>query len=214
MNVLDLGNLFLLNGLSEQEKSEIINSFSCPTNYSKGEIIYSRESFLNALGIIIKGSATALTNNSDGVCMNSFKKGDCFGAAAIFGGDKSYVSTVLSTSQTSVLFITETELIKIFNNYPKTYINYINFLSNKVRFLNSKLNLFSCTSAEDMLLHYLCSIADDKGYAKIPISMTQLAKMLGIGRATLYRCIEDLTSKKIILRENNIIKVIKNEKNL
>ena len=43
-------------------------------------------------------------------------------------------------------------------------------------------------------------------------SMTLLASGLGLGRATLYRSLDTLQEKGIILRENNIVKVIKNEK--
>ena len=43
--------------------------------------------------------------------------------------------------------------------------------------------------------------------------MTLLAKTLGLGRATLYRSLDNLERDGIILRENNNIKVIKNEKN-
>ena len=82
-----------------------------------------------------------------------------------------------------------------------------------MRFLNKKLSVISCSNAEDTVLKYLLSVCDSDNNAKIPKSMTLLAKTLGLGRATLYRSLESLEKDGLILRENNNIKVIKNEKN-
>lgn len=206
-------NLFLFKGLSDNEKNEIIKSFDSPTLYKKNEIIYSADNFPFAIGFIIEGSAIAVTNNKNNVHMRSFQKGACFGAAAIFGGNEIYVSTITAKSDAKILFISEEKLKNIFLKYPKTSINYIEFLSDKVRFLNKKLSVISCSNAEDTLMKYLISVTDSDNNAKIPDSMTLLAKTLGLGRATLYRCLESLEKDGLILRENNNIKVIKNEKN-
>ena len=40
-----------------------------------------------------------------------------------------------------------------------------------------------------------------------------LAKMLGMGRATLYRALDSLEAEGYIIKQNNLIKVIENEKN-
>jgi predicted transcriptional regulator len=81
-----------------------------------------------------------------------------------------------------------------------------------VRFLNKKLSVLSCSNAEDTVLKYLSSVTDGENYALIPKNMTLLSKMLGIGRATLYRTLDNLETSGRILRENNKIKVINNEK--
>lgn len=202
----------MFEGLSATEREKIIKDFSLPKSFKKDEIIYSAENFENAIGFILKGSAFALCDNNSAVHIKTFESGSCFGAAAVFGGDR-YVSTVIAKSDIEVLFITEEQLKKMFFEYPLTSLNYINFLSEKVRFLNKKLSLLSCGSAEDTVLKYLSSSADSEGYAQIPKSMTLLSKMLGLGRASLYRSLDTLESQGIIIRENNKIKVIKNEKN-
>lgn len=206
-------NLFLFNGLSDTEKNEIIKSFDLPTDFKKNDIIYSADNFPYAIGYVLSGTAIAVTNNDNNVHMRSFQKGCCFGAAAIFGGKDGYVSTITAKSDAKILFISEEKLKGIFLKYPNAAINYIEFLSDKIRFLNEKLSVISCTNAEDTVLKYLISVADSENNAVIPKSMTLFAKTLGLGRATLYRCFESLEKDGLILRENNNIKVIKNEKN-
>lgn len=205
--------LFIFEGLTDKEIKEISSLFSPPHSFKKGEIIYSSENFRHSLGYILEGKASAVCDNSTGLYMKSFEKGSCFGAAALFGTDNKYVSTIIADTDITVLFITEEQLKSIFVSFPETAINYINFLSEKVRFLNRKLGLLSCGTSDDTVLKYLLSSADNNGFVKLPKSMTLLSKTLGIGRATLYRCLDNLENKGLIVRENNCIKVIENEKN-
>ena len=207
----DLENIFLLKGLKTNEKKDIINCFGNTVTFKKGEVIYSKDRFSNAIGYIVKGKATAVTDNDDNIHLRAFEKGSCFGAAAIFGGSEHYISTITAKSDVTILFITENILKDIFIKYPKTATNYIEFLSDKIRFLNTKLSVISCQSADDTVLKYLLGNINEDNTVTLK-SMTLLASGLGLGRATLYRSLDTLQEKGIILRENNIVKVIKNEK--
>lgn len=209
MSVYD--SLFLFDGLNPEEIDEIIPSLPPAVKFNKGELIYSSQSFTRAIALVISGAAKAETNNAHRVVMKRFLPGMCFGAAAVFGGE-AYVSRITAETETEVQFITEDILISLFEKYPKTAINYIAFLSDKIRFLNNKLSVLSCPSAESAVLKYLVSAADKDGYAVIPENMTMLSKMLGLGRASLYRSLDSLEKNGHIIRENNKIKVINNEK--
>lgn len=205
-------DFFLLKDLEQSQKEKIISKFNDFSSFKKGELIYSTVKFSKAIGYILEGSAYAVANNENDLYMNKFQKGMCFGAAAIFGNSQNYASTVIAASDITILFITEEKLKEIFLEYPQTALNYINFLSERIRFLNTKLSFISCSSAEDTVLKYLTCVTNETGYANIPGSMTLLAKMLGLGRASLYRSLEALENSGRIIRENNNIKVIKNEK--
>lgn len=203
---------FLLNGLTELEKSTIFSTLSKPQFFKKGETIYSAKHFPNAIGFIIQGEAFAVTNNENKLYMKNFREGTCFGAAAVFGNNGEFVSTITAKTDIEILFIKEAELKQIFQEFPKTAINYIDFLSDKIRFLNKKVGLLSSGSAEDTLLNFLTSIADSDHTATLPDNMTRLSKTLGISRASLYRCLESLEKNGFILKNKNTVKVIKNEK--
>lgn len=205
-------SLFLLDGLENSEKQEIISSFPKPVKFEKDELICSSEAFSYALVLIVSGSAFAVTNNANKVVMKKFSPGMCFGAAALFGGGGKYVSTVAAEQTSEIVFLTEERLTELFKSYPKTAINYISFLSDKIRFLNEKISVITCQSAEDTVYQYLLCAKNNDGYAVLPQSMTMLAKMLGLGRASLYRSLDKLEQSGYIRRENNEIKVIKNEK--
>ena len=207
--MLNIENLFLFQGLSDVEINSIIAEFPKPVTFSKNDIIYSNNNFTRALGIIVDGVAFAVSNNQNKIHLKTFSSGMCFGAAALFGEKDGYVSTVIAKTDAKILFITENMLKNLFERYPRTAVNYITFLSDKIRFLNKKLSVISCSAAEDTLLKYLNTAADSSGYVQLPSSMTLLAKTLGFSRATLYRVLETLENNGRILRENNKIKVIK-----
>ena len=203
-----LKDIFLLKGLSEDEKEKIISMFSQSYKFKKGDMIYSADTFKLALGVILKGTASATSENSDSFFKKSFSTGSVFGAAAIFGDSGPYVSQIIANTDCEVLFIEETLLKKIFALYPQTSLNYISFLSDKIRFLNQKLNMISCSAAEDTVYKYLIENMNDAHIVSLSVSMSLLAKMLGLSRATLYRSFDALESKGKIIKQNNEIKVI------
>ncbi len=201
-------DLFLLRDISPKQQDAILKLLPETVFFKKGDVIYSANSFKNALGFIFKGSAHAVTDNKDCMFMKSFSDGSVFGAAAVFGNENSYISKIFADSNCEVLFIDEAILKVIFENYPQAAINYISFLSDKIRFLNQKLNMISCTNAEDTVYKYLLDNMDSENYVKLPVSLTLLANMLNLGRASLYRSLDSLESNGKIKREKNIIKVI------
>lgn len=202
-------NFFLFKNLTQNEKSIIISELPDTESFKKGDIIYSAERYPNALGIILKGEAFAVTNNGSHLFMKGFKAGTAFGAAAVFGNKNEFVSTITAKTDIEMLFLTEDKLKKIFLEFPQTSLNYIEFLSEKIRFLNKKVGLLSSGSAEDTVLNYLTSAADSGGNAVLPSNMTLLSKTIGISRASLYRCLDSLENQGLILKEKNTVKVIK-----
>ncbi len=212
MFAIKFDNFFLLKNLSDEEKHKIISNFSSPVSFKKGETVYGSHKFKNAVGYIIKGSAVASSDNQNQTHLKTFSKGMSFGVAALFGGDEFYISKITAKSDLEVLFVTEDELKALFTKYPQTAINYITFLSEKVRFLNKKLNVISCSGTENTVFKYLTSLADQNGEINNFKNMTLVSKTLGISRASLYRALSDLENSGCIIKENNYIKVIHYEK--
>lgn len=205
-------NFFLLNGLNKQQICEICANFSPPVLFKKGDIVYSSQKFSNAIGYILKGVAVAKADNQNETHLKTFEKGMSFGAAAVFGNSEHYISTITAKTDLEVLFITENELLALFEKYPQTAVNYITFLSEKIRFLNKKLNVVSSSGTENTVFKYLTSLADKNGEILNFKNMSLVSKTLGISRASLYRALNDLEKSGYIIKENNYIKVIKNEK--
>ncbi len=122
--------IFLFRGIPSALKGLELPAES---RYEKGEIIYERDHYEKALGVLLTGKAEAVAQERS--ALRSFGSGDVFGAAALFGGGE-YVSMIRATAPCRVQYIPEDVLRQRVAEYPQTALNYIGFLSEKIRFLN------------------------------------------------------------------------------
>ena len=177
--------------------------------FSAGEDIYTEMSFSRSVGLITRGRAVVYKN--DGVLLNTLAEGDSFGVAALFGTVDYYVTTVRAKGRCDVVFISDTLLTELFKSEPATVINYITFLSDRIRFLNSKISNFAVPNTETALGMYLYENQCD-GTVSIPGSYASLARQLNMGRASLYRSLEKLETEGVISRKEKTIIILKPEK--
>lgn len=199
-----LENFFLFKNV-EEKILDIILTYNgiCEENFSSGEIMQNN-SIDCKLCIILKGKAIIKSGN-DGVIIRKLSKNDVFGAAALYDTPK-HLTIVKCITDCTVISITKEFVDLCIKTDPTIAINYIEFLSKKVSFLNSKINAYTAKSAENKLYAYLLHLPREKNIVVLPTDMSTLAKMIGIGRATLYRAFEKLEFSGLIIKnDKNII---------
>lgn len=187
----------IFHGISEKIKSEILSR--CETlKLNKGENIYKRGN----IGFLISGTAKVIRTGGGGnsVTVRNITDGDIFGAASLFGNWNEDFSKIISQSECTVCYLCEDDFVKVLNDYPEFSINYIAFLTDRIRFLNRRLDTFSAGSTENKLYEYLLSQADKNNEVELKISLSELAKRLNIGRTSLYRDISSLQQAELIIR--------------
>lgn len=204
---------FLFSGIpsiSEELENELLNA---TVFFARGECVYESARFRKALGIIVSGKVQATTSDEKNrVILRDMSEGDTFGAAALFGAGELYVSTIRAKTQCAVVFIDETTLRKLFSLYPEISINYISFLSSKIRYLNEKIAELSTHGAEERLLDYMRKKEGADGKVKA-VSMSALAKTLNIGRSSLYRALAALEENGLIFKNGNEWEIVKEKNN-
>lgn len=193
-----LKDIFLFNGAAEVVDKE---EFSAPKTFLKGQVIYSADTFLKSIGVIIDGKAKATALSGEAL-LTRFGVGDVFGAAAVFGNNKEYISKIVADSDCTVQFIEQEKLLLLFEKYPVISINYVTFLSSRIRFLNEKLAIMMQDDVESRIYAYLLK---NDGYSG---KMTTLANTLCIGRTSLYRSLEALENKNLIVKKDGKFKVV------
>lgn len=195
---------FLMQGMTQTQKEQIDPYFSEPICYQKGETLYSTHCYKKALGVVLSGTVTVRSEKDNGksVLLRRLLAGDCFGAAALFDDTNSdYVSELVASTDVCVRYITQEQMSTLFALSPLAAQNYITFLSGRIRFLNRKLATLTNGSSISRLYHYCLTHEGEDGTVQFPASMIDLARLLNMGRSSLYRSLDTLLSDGILSKD-------------
>lgn len=185
----DFSSTPLFRDLTEEQIAPLIIHRGSFLDFKKGEKLTG---YQRCLGILLQG--TLLVENGSGTPLNQLKAGSLFGVSTVFTEHQSHVTDIYAKEACRIFLLTQQELAEIFLENFRVNENYLSFLTDRIRFLNWKIDLFSATTAEQKLLCYLRhqKRQELEGDFVTVEPMTQLANLLGMGRASLYRAIEAL----------------------
>ncbi|MBQ1183792.1 MAG: Crp/Fnr family transcriptional regulator [Clostridia bacterium] len=194
-------NCFLFQGLTSDEVQKVLSCCGQPVMVSKSNDIYK----VGQVGVLLSGNAVVCRAGDAGceVTIRSISSGDVFGVAGVFGSWKEGKSKILAKTDCKVAYFSESTLKNIFADFPAVAYNYISFLSDRIRFLNARIDAFSAGSAVQKLYEYLLSQAVD-GEVKLNFGLAELSRRLKMGRSSLYRSIETLEQSGLVTRNKNI----------
>lgn len=179
--------------------------------FSHGEIIYSPMLKNVSVGIILDGKAHVHPFGADEkTLLKTMHKGDIFGIANLYAEDYRFPSVIISEKHTKVLFIDGDAFKRFIENDPAALKYYLRFLSQKIVYLNKKISTFTAGSAECKLALYIAENSDGKTFHS-SLPMSDLAKTLGLGRASLYRALDKLIASNLINRDGMDIHITDKE---
>lgn len=200
-----LKNTRIFKDADEKLLTNVLNTYGKSVSYSKNDTVFSRETYSPVICIIIKGEARVSKGET---VISHLKDGEIFGAAFLYNQSYEFENTVTALTPLKVVIIEKSgvdQLIKCDNSIS---FNYISYLSERIGFLNSKIEGYTKPNAEEKLLLYLKKNADiNNGKCEISVSMTELSHVLQISRASLYRVIEALEQQGKICRDGKKIYV-------
>lgn len=193
-------------------KDNIISSGDIIT-FRSGEAMDNGE---RAVGILLSGRGVIYSADKDRQTLLRFiSPGDAVGVAGLFA-DKAPNTRIYACGdgKSEMFFVGRQAFENLMNAESNGCFrtNLIKFLSDRVAFLNSRIDCVTGGSAERRLALFLKnSLISDSGEIDIGMSMTALAHALDIGRASLYRAFDSLTGDGVILRDGKNIKIISRE---
>ena len=204
----EINDLFLFRNIPI-EKIEVLTKNVCfnVKHFSKDEPIYQPDSYVRSLGFIIRGSCCVNKKRHDGtlIPLNTLNKGDSFGAITLFSEEMDYPTYIYATKHTEVLFINKSDAVRLISENPQISINFIEFLTDRILFLNRKISTFSSGSAEQKLANYILTRQREIGECEFAFNKKLTSEALGIGRASLYRALISLERERLITTDNKKI---------
>ncbi len=196
---------FLWEGMDDPQRTELMEQLSPIHTAVKGEQLYQQ----GRLGILLEGRATIrrLTRSGGNVTVRSIGEGEIFGAASMFGSWTGG-SSIQATTGCKVCYITEEQLRHWMSHHPQIAFNYISYLTDRIRFLNRRIDAFSAGSSQQKLYEFLLSQTDQQGRVRLDFGMAELARRLKMGRSSVYRGLEQLQQAGLIGRDKNDFRII------
>lgn len=176
-------------------------------HYPAGALLFEGRR-LSAVGLVLEGEIRV--SGGGGVPLNRLRAGDCFGFAGLFAGEYDYPTTVTADTPARLLWLPEALMRGLLAADPALALSFLTALSEKIRFLNGKIAAFTAGSAAEKLALYLEQYAAPDGSVRVGCSMSELAKRLDMGRASLYRAFEELERAGRLRREGDTFLLLAN----
>lgn len=200
----------LFSGCSESEILAVIKRCGAEVNgFPAKKKIPCSEDGQARLGIIISGQVLVLAPGGNETILNRLCAGDVFGVSAFFGSGGAGTE-IVTEKESEILLIREDRAEPFWEN-RMIRKNLIRFLTDRICFLNRKIAAFTEGSAKKTLACYLLQGADEKGVCAISPSYSALAKELSLGRASLYRALDELVKEGLIKKEKKEVFLLDRE---
>ena len=198
-----LSGIFLFKGISKKDIDHC-SSFDGAEfiSYERDEIMLSSETD-KKIGILLSGKASIFSGDS-GVIIKRLSVNDIYGVAILFD-DAHYSTKVVATGKCEILSLNRDFVQSCIQYNSRISLNYIEYLAKKITFLNLKIDAYTAKTAENKLYSYLLQLPRDDDKIVLKTDFSAIAKMIGIGRASLYRAFEKLEKDGLIIKNNKEI---------
>lgn len=170
-------------------------------DFPAGAEIYRPDRFHRSLGVVLSGRVRV---TKDALPVSELEAGELFGAAALYTTAVDYATTLTVQVPCRCLFLEEALLDQLLEQNPQLRHNYLAYLTGRIHFLSSRLQFLAAGDTHGRLVRYL--LANEREGA-VACPAADLARRLGISRASLYRAFQDLERAGLIVRTGRTIRI-------
>jgi len=198
-------NSILKNANEKNIRAAFENDSFFDAEYHAGEIILSPNSSIRSVGLILRGKVVAEPCGGDAM-LRVLCADDMFGIANLYADNEPFPSIIRAKTSANILFLDAERFKWLIESDSSALRAYLSFMSKKIVYLNKKISTLTAGSAEKKLALFISENQCDGQYI-CDISMSSLAEMLSVGRASLYRAMDMLEQSGIIIRDGKFISI-------
>ena len=170
--------------------------------FPAGAVVYDPTHFKRCLGVLLEGQLQVTKGE---LSVSVLQPGDLFGAAALYSDAAEFATTITAKKDSRCLLLPQKLVDHLIAKDAAFRERYLRYLTGRIHFLSSRMDSLSQHGAESKLARYLLSNMGGDG--TITSSATDLAKRLGLSRASLYRAFEVLEEGGLITRTGKTISI-------
>ena len=144
------------------------------------------------------------------VTINRLSDGHIFGEVIIFSNKKTYPSTIVSSGDSEILFISQGDIIKLCSSNVTFLNNFMRVLSNRILNLSKILKELSYQTIRQKIASFLLDeYKNQKSLViKINISRQEMAEQFGTTRPSLSRELINMKDDELIDFDKKTITII------
>ncbi len=199
-----LSNNSFFSSVDKKQLSSVCEKYCKDRIFEKGELVFSRNSKDKCIGIIADGTVSV---KKEHIVINHLTAGDIFGAVTLYNDCEEFVNEIVAQSKCTVVFISKEGVDSLISRSPEFAKRYIKYLSQRIYFLNGKIEEYTAPSAKGKLLAYF-ERNSDAGKCVLSGKMTELSRQLNLSRASLYRALDELCADGKIEKDGDIIRLL------
>ncbi|MGM9636421.1 MAG: Crp/Fnr family transcriptional regulator [Eubacteriales bacterium] len=198
--------------LNEFPIFSVLSDEACEKLLEQGKI---REQFFaesqsireRAVYCVLSGTAAVYSaDEAHPLLLRYLKPGDIFGVATLYAGDDK-ISRIEAKNNVKLLSVPKSVIHELLTTDEDFLTAYLAFLSDRIAFLNGKISCIGAGSAERKLAAWLTGHSESDDF-DLPVSISDLARLLDLGRASLYRAFDALIDRGCIVKNGSHITIL------
>lgn len=182
------------------------------SKYERDEIIAIQGEDCLSLGLILAGRLEIHKPFPSGkvVTINTFSAGNIFGEALVFSERHKYPATVVSISDSEIMYIDKREVIHLMKKDEIVLNNFVSVLSNRILMLNDRItNLSYDTIRKKISNIIILEYGRQKNhYLLLPFCRKKMAELLNIPRPSLSRELMKMKEEGLIDYHKNKLRIL------
>lgn len=212
-----LTKTILFKNMSHKDILGVISCFNPRVRtYSKGENVCREGELFSGIGVLIEGNITIIKDNFSGtrIILSKLQPSDIFGEVIAFSGAKVWQSTVVSETDSKIMFFTN-DLIEggcdnMCPQHKKLVINLLQIVSSKALAMNKRLELFVLKSTRGKICKFLLSeySKNNNLIFNLEVNRNELSELLNIPRPSLSRELATMKKEGLIDYYYSTIKIL------
>jgi CRP-like cAMP-binding protein len=200
MNIDKLFSSPVLMNIPENQREEFLKGFQYNIkHYKKDDFIAYQGDVVDALYIILKGSAKAEMILESGTVMNieTISAPNPLAPAFLFAENNRFPVDVIALEDCEVIGITKESILKQLAINETFLQNFMAFTSNKTNFLSERIKLLSIKTIKGKLAQYILERTQNMTFT-LDKNQKQLAEYFGVARPSLARSLSEMVDEGII----------------
>ncbi|NKN38932.1 Crp/Fnr family transcriptional regulator [Agrobacterium sp. a22-2] len=199
-----LGQSLVFKALDQQARQDLA-AFALVKSYAAGDVIFNMGSVGQSMMAIAEGTVRVevVTPGGRDVILSELRAGDVFGEIALLdGGERS--ATVRAASNCKLVVLERRSLLDVLQRNPALSIQLIELLCQRVRRSDARMLEIAFMDLPTRLARLLLRLtvappaSPETPARRLSLSQSELAKMIGITRENLNRCLRKWQEAQLI----------------